>query len=123
MNGDENLKAELAKAVAECEHLRAENARLRLRNGEFPDIGPPSPERPPSSGEEKPQPAAMVTIDSRPEVKVTLFKHLFRGREDVYAVRWEGKNGKSRYSPAGSKEPPLQAIDELMRTYDREKLY
>jgi hypothetical protein len=100
VNGDENLKAALAKAVAECEHLRDENARLRLRIGEAPDIRPPSPERPPSSGEEKPQSSATVTVDSRPEVKVSLFMDLFRGRDDVYAVRWEGKNGKTGYSPA-----------------------
>ena len=28
------------------------------------------------------------------------FLSLFRGREDVYAVRWEGRNGKAGYSPA-----------------------
>jgi hypothetical protein len=33
--------------------------------------------------------------------KIALFRSLFRGREDVYAVRWEGKNGRSGYSPAG----------------------
>jgi superfamily II DNA or RNA helicase len=104
VSGDENLKAELAKAVAECEHLRHENARLRLRIGEAPDICPSSPERPPSSGEEKPRPLATVTIDSRPEVKVSLFSDLFRGRDDVYAVRWEGRNGRTGYSPAGDKE-------------------
>lgn len=35
---------------------------------------------------------------------MSLFKDLFRGREDVYAVRWEGKNGKTGYSPAGDRE-------------------
>jgi hypothetical protein len=35
---------------------------------------------------------------------VSLFKDLFRGRDDVYAVRWEGRNGKAGYSPAGDKE-------------------
>jgi hypothetical protein len=28
---------------------------------------------------------------------------LFKGREDVYAVRWEGRNGKAGYSPACAK--------------------
>ena len=45
-----------------------------------------------------------MTVDSRPEVKVALFKSLFRGRDDVYAVRWEGKTGKTGYSPAGIRE-------------------
>jgi superfamily II DNA or RNA helicase len=37
---------------------------------------------------------------SSPKEKVQLFKSLFRGREDVFAVRWTAKNGKSGYSPA-----------------------
>jgi hypothetical protein len=37
-----------------------------------------------------------------PEGKITLFQSLFRGREDVYAIRWEGKGGKSGYSPAAA---------------------
>jgi hypothetical protein len=35
--------------------------------------------------------------------KIALFRSLFRGREDVYAVRWEGTNGKAGYSPASIK--------------------
>jgi hypothetical protein len=34
VSSDEILKAELAKALAECERLREENARLRLRIGD-----------------------------------------------------------------------------------------
>ena len=103
MDGDENLKAELAKAIAECERLRRENARLKLRVGETQDRRPRL-EQSPSHVKEKPPSSATVTVDSRPEVKVSLFKDLFRGRDDVYAVRWEGKNGKTGYSPAGDKE-------------------
>ena len=37
--------------------------------------------------------------------KVALFERLFRGRTDVYPVRWEGKtSGKSGYSPACANE-------------------
>ena len=104
MNSDEILKAELAKAVAECERLREENARLRLRIGEDLEGGHQDVERPSLSGDVKAHPSAAVTVDSPPAVKVSLFKDLFRGRDDVYAVRWEGRNGKSGYSPAGDKE-------------------
>lgn len=31
--------------------------------------------------------------------KIALFRSLFRGREDVYAQRWEGPDGRSGYSP------------------------
>jgi hypothetical protein len=31
--------------------------------------------------------------------KIALFRSLFRGREDVYAQRWENPDGRSGYSP------------------------
>jgi hypothetical protein len=43
--------------------------------------------------------AALVTNLSPSEKKLALFRSLFRGREDVYAVRWK-KGGKSGYAPA-----------------------
>ncbi|MDB5970670.1 MAG: box helicase [Hydrocarboniphaga sp.] len=36
--------------------------------------------------------------------KVALFRRLFRGRPDVYALRWEGKSGKTGYAPACANE-------------------
>lgn len=36
--------------------------------------------------------------------KVALFRRLFRGRTDVYPVRWESKAGKTGYSPACANE-------------------
>ena len=37
--------------------------------------------------------------------KVALFRRLFRGRTDVYAIRWESKtSGKSGYAPACANE-------------------
>lgn len=39
------------------------------------------------------------------EEKIALFKRLFRGRSDVYPIRWESKStGKSGYSPACANE-------------------
>jgi hypothetical protein len=35
VDGDENLKAELARAIAECEYLREENARRRLNKDNY----------------------------------------------------------------------------------------
>ena len=104
MNSVEILKAALAKAIAECERLREENARLRLRIGEDLEGDHQDVERPSLNGDVKAPTSAAVTVDSPPEVKVSLFKDLFRGRDDVYAVRWEGRNGKTGYSPAGDKE-------------------
>ncbi|QTF09699.1 DEAD/DEAH box helicase family protein [Brenneria izadpanahii] len=40
-----------------------------------------------------------------PDEKITLFRRLFRGREDVYPLRWESKSsGKSGYTPACANE-------------------
>jgi len=36
--------------------------------------------------------------------KITLFRRLFRGRDDVYPQRWESAKGKSGYSPACGNE-------------------
>lgn len=69
MDSDGTLKAELAKAIAECERLREENARLRLRISETPEGAHQDVERLRSSGEVKA--SATVTADSRPDVKVS----------------------------------------------------
>ena len=42
------------------------------------------------------------TLDSAE--KVALFRNLFRGRTDVYPLRWESAKGKSGYSPACANE-------------------
>ena len=98
MMNQSNLEDLLKSALEECERLRTENAHLRMISGipnwtsaessptTIPiEVGPESNAGPPA-----------------PEKKIALFRSLFRGREDVYAVRWEGKNGKSGYSPAGA---------------------
>ena len=38
------------------------------------------------------------------EEKIKLYMSLFRGREDVYAKRWESREGKKGYSPACANE-------------------
>ena len=92
------------QAVAECERLREENARLRVRVGQAPDTLAPAPNQFSAHNNKKAQASATVTAESRPELKVSLFGSLFRGRDDVYALRWEGRSGKTGYSPAGIRE-------------------
>ena len=36
--------------------------------------------------------------------KIALYRSLFRGRNDVYPIRWESKTGKSGYAPACANE-------------------
>ncbi|MCI3922159.1 DEAD/DEAH box helicase family protein [Paenibacillus sp. TRM 82003] len=47
-----------------------------------------------------PVPASTVHNHSSPSEKIALFMNLFRGREDVYPIRWTSKSGRSGYSPA-----------------------
>lgn len=42
---------------------------------------------------------ANINKNSTPEEKIKLFMSLFKGRKDVYAKRWENKEGKAGYSP------------------------
>lgn len=44
------------------------------------------------------------TREMSPQQKVKLFRSLFRGRDDIYALRWENKKGRSGYSVACSNE-------------------
>jgi superfamily II DNA or RNA helicase len=82
------------------ERLQAENARL-IALLEAHNIAwrlPPEP--PPKVDPIEPELSALSTAS-----KVTLFRRLFRGRTDVYPVRWESKTtGKSGYSPACANE-------------------
>lgn len=56
------------------------------------------------------EPDPIVTIEAEPsnfsaQEKVALFRRLFRGRTDVYPIRWESKTtGKTGYAPACSNE-------------------
>lgn len=58
----------------------------------------------------QPEPVVLTVREQEPSrlttaEKVALFRRLFRGRKDVYPVRWEGKTtGKSGYAPACANE-------------------
>ncbi|MBU1664794.1 MAG: DEAD/DEAH box helicase, partial [Gammaproteobacteria bacterium] len=55
--------------------------------------------------EPEPTPAPLETSKFSTSEKLALFRRLFRGREDVYPVRWESKtSGKSGYAPACANE-------------------
>lgn len=74
--------------------MRAENARLVAlldAHGIAWRVHPPQ-------SAPTPEP---TTSRLSPEAKVRLFRDVFRGRTDVYPVRWESSNtGRSGYSPA-----------------------
>lgn len=110
MNGAD--KASLLQTIknleAECSRLRAENERLRAELGLAPETLEDNNTRhaPTSTSlqEFNSLPSAGVSSKSSPEEKIALFRTLFRGREDVYPVRWENKQGRSGYTPACANE-------------------
>ncbi len=89
----ENTDARLAAVLAEAARLQLENERLRklLRVREAcPQVV--------SGSELEALHPAIPSLTSNE--KIRLFRSLFRGRDDVFAVRWESRNGKAGYSPA-----------------------
>src|ERR1700719_1640565 len=95
--GQENLQDRLRSAEEECGRLQEENVRLRAMLG-IPELVEGRTDLHARADAEN---SANASNLSTPEEKITLFRSLFRGREDIYAVRWEGKGGRSGYSPAG----------------------
>ena len=85
---------------AEIEYLKAENARLvSLLNAHgIPWISNTTPQN-------KIAASVHSSTDLSTDEKVLLFRSLFRGRSDVYPIRWESSTtGKSGYSPACANE-------------------
>jgi superfamily II DNA or RNA helicase len=127
IESDEN---ELRKTREENERLKAENRRLKALLESFalrpasslttpptdrkdkaitrkPRLSkPPVSLAPPETCRESSEPRSVGSEDSTsaPNEKIALFRSLFRGREDVYAVRWESRKGRSGYSPACAHE-------------------
>ncbi|MDW7760032.1 MAG: DEAD/DEAH box helicase family protein [Acidobacteriota bacterium] len=84
--------------------LTAENTRLKalldahgINWRQEPIQYPSTPDNPQLAAHETTSP-----LDSG--AKAALFRSLFRGRADVYALRWESAKGKSGYSPACDNE-------------------
>ena len=55
------------------------------------------------------------------EQRIALFRSLFRGRDDVYAIRWESADGRSGYMPKADRDwkSYLRAKDEDRKKVDR----
>lgn len=81
----------------ELRQLREENARLKtllnFHSVDWKEAHPSVAEF--SSAESAPEGPQLTTDD-----KIALFRKLFRGRIDVYPLRWTSAKGSSGYSPA-----------------------
>ncbi|WAJ37649.1 DEAD/DEAH box helicase family protein [Pseudomonas sp. GOM7] len=83
------------------EQLRTENARL-IALLETHGIEWRLPVERPEPEQTAALPPLVPVLNT--DEKLALFKRLFRGRADVFALRWESKAGKSGYSPACANE-------------------
>ncbi|MDD5603902.1 MAG: hypothetical protein PHG48_07525 [Eubacteriales bacterium] len=105
MSENKNLRNEVENLREEVKSLKAQFDIIQSRNT--------SDETP----EDEPQPVIFtqesvsqglcpdINNNSDPMAKISLFMSLFRGREDVYARRWENpKKGTSGYAPACANE-------------------
>lgn len=101
----DNIQTQLKKALAECNRLKEENARLKAVLG-FKDeeTKPLSMTVEPALTVQDTAEVGAITRNSSVASKITFYRSLFKGREDVYPVRWEGKDGKTGYSPACANE-------------------
>lgn len=96
MSGSE-VQQRLDAALSELERLRAENKRLRtlleLAQDTRAVIG--------ADDVCASRPIRQLDSAAAAGEKVALFRSLFRGRDDLYAVRWENaRTGRSGYVPA-----------------------
>ena len=100
-NGSESLPFEPPEQ--ENIRLREENARLRrllsVHSIAIPQLASENP--PPAKTAETAPP---VSKEERARKRITLFRNLFRGQEDVYARRWENDDGRYGYMPAAVKD-------------------
>jgi len=106
-------QSQLDSALAACGRLHEENARLRRLLSEHGISLPEPPETAAQVATTKPEnDRSAVDQASDPEVKIALFRSLFGGREDVYAVRWEAPDGRS--STTGFEESSKTALRVLI---------
>ncbi len=89
---DSALRKKLRSLQQENEQLKKENTILRERLGV---------NDPPNKNQttEKNQHASTFNKYRPSEEKVALYLSLFKGREEVFAKRWENKKGRTGYSP------------------------
>ena len=102
---DRDLKTHpLETVVADNLRLKEENARLRQLLAEKGITIPAPPKKDLSLATGRDAHDAGVNEHSTKDVKVGLFRGLFRGREDVYAVRMRFKSGDWGYVPASIRD-------------------
>lgn len=85
--------------LAENKALKEENLSLKARLG----LAKPPESRSYQEGVEqdasRSEPSFHLEARANPTEKIRLFMSLFKGRDDLYAKRWESKEGRAGYAP------------------------
>lgn len=103
MNSRSSESASLDDLDKENQRLREENARLRHLLAVH-GVSIPNPASIESRSTQPQESAAAETKEERARRRIALFRSLFRGREDVYARRWESPDGRHGYFPVALKD-------------------
>ncbi len=138
----EDLFEKYQKLLAENKKLREENEALKARLG-LNGIKKSDQDRGTASN----LPLELVNQESSCEIhyqnrieqgvaipfsitnsveKISLFMSLFKGRDDIYAKRWQSKDGRSGYAPvclnewksALCRKPTVKCFDCSHKSYD-----
>lgn len=114
-------------SAVEVRRLLEENARLRslliAHSIPIPEAAQPTlhPSQSANSAPETRKPGIATA-----EQRIALFRSLFRGRENIHAIRWENNDGRSGYMPKAdrdwksylsAKDEDRKKVDRLTRTY------
>lgn len=106
-----NMEDKYYTALAHIEELKLEITRLRKLLRLPVEEGLTMSEQRPlyslpktAANEETVNRESTVHQFSSVDDKLALFKSYFRGRDDVYPIRWDNKRGKSGYSPVCANE-------------------
>jgi hypothetical protein len=91
--------------LSENQALKEENLSLKAWLGLAAPLGSESsPEVAQQDGSE-PEPSFHLNAEAGPSEKIRLFMSLFKGRDDLYAKRWESRNDASGYATVAGSNP------------------
>ena len=121
MNESNPKLLDLQSALAEMQRLREENVRLRCLLQEHGIQIPAAQSTTEIPVTTNALPSAHIPV-LKAEQRIALFRSLFHGRDDVYAVRWENADGRSGYMPKADRDwkAYLRAKDEDRKKVDRQ---
>jgi superfamily II DNA or RNA helicase len=120
VNDSDPKLLDLQSAIAEVQRLRKENVRLLCLLQEHGTQLPGAQSTIGIPVTTSVLPSAHTPV-LKAEQRIALFRSLFHGRDDVYAVRWANADGRSGYMPKADRDwkAYLHAKDEDRKKVDR----